>query len=133
MDAEAITALSHQLGYSISLSETTANIEKVVSSKDNCIYTALCDGNTAGWIHAFIAIRIETAPFVEIGGLVVDENYRGEGVGKALIAEVKNWCLEKNINTLRVRCNTKRLEAHKFYAALGFQQNKEQKVFELAL
>ncbi len=37
------------------------------------------DKNVIGWIHVFIAVRIESETFAEIGGLVVNENIRGYG------------------------------------------------------
>jgi GNAT superfamily N-acetyltransferase len=63
--------------------------------------------------------------------LVVDGNYRGKGVGRALINKVKEWSANKGIVKLRVRCNVKRTETHKFYKNLGFKETKEQKIFEL--
>ncbi len=47
---------------------------------DNCAFVAIIEGKIIGWIHAFKALRIETKPFIEIGGLVVDEIYREKKV-----------------------------------------------------
>jgi GNAT superfamily N-acetyltransferase len=62
--------------------------------------------------------------------LVIDENYRKQGIGKLLVNKAREWAKEKHIDKLRVRCNRKRTEAHLFYIALGFVEIKEQKVFE---
>ena len=132
-DAESIAILSAQLGYNISLQETISNMNQVMGSTDNCAFVAIMEGKIIGWIHAFKSIRIETKPFIEIGGLVVDENYREKGVGKALVNIVKDWCSSQNNNSLRVRCNTKRLETHKFYSKLGFRETKEQKIFQVEI
>ena len=40
-----------------------------------------------GWRCA--GIMIEVMPHCEINGLVVDEQYRGKGVGKLLIEKIK--------------------------------------------
>jgi GNAT superfamily N-acetyltransferase len=64
---------------------------------------------------------------------VVDENFRRLGIGAMLINVAKAWAKEKNLPLLRLRCNTIRLEAHVFYAMLGFTEKKQQKVFELLL
>ena len=130
-DAAPISMLSAQLGYTISLPETISNINQLLGSMDNCAFVAIMEGRIIGWIHAFKSLRIETNPFIEIGGLVVDEEYRGKGVGKILINTITEWCLNRNVNSLRVRCNTKRLETHKFYSKLGFRETKEQKIFQL--
>jgi N-acetylglutamate synthase-like GNAT family acetyltransferase len=128
-DAPAVSSLSQQLGYQLSPSETAGQIKEVMASSDNCAFVALSDEKIIGWIHGFKAVRMETKSFVEIGCLVVDENYRGKGMGKKLIDRIKHWCVEQDVRSLRVRCNTKRAEAHQFYLTLGFSEMKEQKIF----
>jgi GNAT superfamily N-acetyltransferase len=129
-DAPEVASLSQQLGYNLSPSETRKQILEIRNSHDNCAFVAVIDETVIGWVHAFKTIRIETTSFVEIGGLVVDENYRGKGVGKTLVNMVREWCVEQKITSLRVRCNIKRPEAHKFYLTIGFKESKEQKVFQ---
>jgi len=132
-DAQAVNQLSQQLGYSISLTGTVVNIRQLLSSKEHCCFVAVHDLTVIGWVHGFIAYRIESNPFAEIGGLVVDENFRGKGIGKTLADRVKEWSLEQGIAALRLRCNVKRKEAHVFYNKVGFEVTKEQKVFEMPL
>ncbi|HTA28126.1 MAG TPA: GNAT family N-acetyltransferase [Bacteroidia bacterium] len=132
-DAASINMLSTQLGYPISLQETISNMNQVMGSTDNCAFVAIMEGKIIGWIHAFKSIRIETKPFIEIGGLVVDENYREKGIGKALVYTVIEWSKSQKNTSLRVRCNTKRLETHKFYSKLGFRETKEQKIFQVEI
>lgn len=129
-DAETVSRLSHQLGYYFSPPETSDQIEEIITSEDNCAFVAVCNYKVIGWIHAFKTIRLETKTFIEIGGLVVDEDNRGKGVGKMLVNKVKEWCIAQGINSLKVRSNIKRTEAHKFYLKLGFSESKKQKVFE---
>lgn len=83
-----------------------------------------------GWVHGFYSLRVESDPFIEIGGLVVDENHRQKGIGVQLVEKVNTWASTKGCNKLRVRCNTIRLESHEFYNLIGFTLNKEQKVFD---
>ncbi len=132
-DAETITTLSYQLGYEISMEQTRFNIQQILKSKDNCAFVAIADEKVIGWIHAFKTMRIESPPFIEIAGLVVDIDYHGNGVGKTLVRKISDWSYAANNSTLRVRCNIKRLEAHKFYTSIGFKQIKEQKVFAMEL
>ena len=129
-DAEAVTRLSNQLGYSISIEATLVNIKTLLSLSDNYCLVAIDDSIVVGWVHAFLAHRIESNSFVEIGGLVMDENYRGKGIGRQLIQGIEDWALTKDVPTLRVRSNTKRAAAHRFYAQLQFVVNKQQLVFE---
>ena len=132
-DAKPIAALSKQLGYSLGTEETAENIREVIADKDHAAFIAMIDNQVAGWIHIFKAMRLESKPFTEIGGLVVDENNRGQGIGKLLVEKAREWAKEKHIAKLRVRCNKKRAEAHQFYQAIGFIESKEQKVFETTI
>ncbi|MDO6389969.1 GNAT family N-acetyltransferase [Pontibacter sp. BT731] len=132
-DAAAIARLSGQLGYSSSVADTAQRLKAVVASKDHCGYAAILDEQLVGWIHGCYTLRLESDAFVEIGGLVVDEHYRGKGIGKALIDEVKRWAREKGVSRIRVRCHRKRTDTHTFYRHIGFVETKEQKVFDTSL
>jgi GNAT superfamily N-acetyltransferase len=128
-----VQRLSGQLGYPLSVNEIEDNITEVISNKDHIAFVVLNNEKVIAWIHAFRAIFLESKPFVEIGGLIVDENYRGKGIGKQLIKRIKEWSLEKGIGSIRVRCNIRRKEAHQFYLNIGFDEIKEQKVFQMNL
>ncbi|KIO78796.1 GCN5 family acetyltransferase [Pedobacter lusitanus] len=130
-DAEAVTRLSDQLGYPATKAETELRVNSLLLHPDHCIIVAVIGETITGWIHAFYTIRLEADPFVEIGGLVVDENYRNQQIGEKLVEQVKEWALNKDVKKLRVRCQTKRTASHHFYQKTGFIQTKEQKVFDL--
>jgi GNAT superfamily N-acetyltransferase len=132
-DATAITRLSHQLGYTITVSETSQNISAILENKDHDAFVAVHENQPIGWIGVFYAIQLESPPWCEIRGLVVDEQHRGKGIGKMLIEKAKHWGKEKGNNKLRLRCNVKRKETHLFYQHLGFNEMKEQKVFEIKI
>lgn len=131
-DAAAVAALSGQLGYAMSADDTTRQIEEIIASPNDIAMVAVGNAQIVGWIHAFYTARIECPSYCEIGGLVVDEQYRGRGVGKRLIAAITDWYAEKS-TTLRVRSNVKRLDAHRFYLGAGFIEAKQQRVFEMRL
>jgi GNAT superfamily N-acetyltransferase len=102
-----------------------------LGTKGHNAFVAIFENNLIGWIGVAEALQIESAPFCEIRGLIVDERYRGRGIGKLLIEKVKQWSKETGNKTLRLRCNMTRKEAHLFYQHLGFKEIKEQKVFEM--
>jgi GNAT superfamily N-acetyltransferase len=130
-DAETVNALSIQLGYAMPIEQTLANIRSVVRTKGHNAFVAVHEGKIIGWIGVAEALQIESAPFCEIKGLIVDERYRGHGIGKLLIEKVKQWSRETGNKTLRLRTNMIRKEAHLFYQRLGFKETKQQKVFEM--
>jgi GNAT superfamily N-acetyltransferase len=130
-DTESVATLSTQLGYESDIKQTSARIKRINNSNENCAFVALIDGKVVGWIHGFYTLRIESDPFIEIGGLIVDENYRNLKIGKQLIENVNIWAKAHQVKKLKVRCNTKRTESHRFYERLGFKENKRQIAFEM--
>ena len=129
-EAEAIAALSHQLGYPATPEEVLRRISAVLQHPDHCAFVAVVDDQVAGWIHGFHTINLESDPFVAIAGLVVDEKNRRTGIGKALIDKVIEWSASVECGRVRVRCNARRRDSHLFYQALGFMEVKEQKIFD---
>jgi GNAT superfamily N-acetyltransferase len=130
-DAAAITDLSRQLGYPLSQEQILQNLETVLASNDHDAFVAVYENRVIGWIGVARTIMIEMTPYCEINGLVVDDRFRGKGVGKLLIEKAKQWGKEKGNDKIRVRCNVKRKETHLFYQHLGFKETKEQKNFEI--
>lgn len=62
----------------------------------------------------------------EIGGLVVDDNYRRMGIGKRLMESIENWAAEKECDKVSLRSGSSRKEAHQFYKDIGFDLIKTQ-------
>jgi GNAT superfamily N-acetyltransferase len=131
--AQDVCKLSGQLGYPLSNDQIEKNINEIIASENHAAFVAFYNQKIVGWVYAFRAILIETKPFIEIGGLIVDENFRNAGIGKKLIEKIKDWALENAINEVRVRSNILRNAAHKFYLNNGFTEIKQQKVFRIVL
>ena len=81
----------------------------------------------------FARMVTDAATFAFLADVFVDEKYRGKGIGKKLIQHAIDWSLKQKIFKLRVRTQTKRLDALQFYRSLKFEEVKEQKVFQLEL
>jgi GNAT superfamily N-acetyltransferase len=131
--AQDVCRLSDQLGYPLSNAQIESNINEITTCENYAAFVALYNQQIVGWIYAFRALLIESKPFIEIGGLIVDENFRNKGIGKKLVEKIKVWALENAINEVRVRSNVLRNEAHKFYLNNGFTEMKQQKVFQIVL
>lgn len=76
---------------------------------------------------------IESPPFVEICGLVVDGQYRGEGIGRQLVETCERWAAQIGVNKSRVHTNQTREDAVCFYTRIGFSQKKAQFVLDKEL
>lgn len=130
-DVANITELNQELGYKTSRSIVESQINTILSDENHHVLVAVHDDQVIGYIHGFISIRLTAEPFLEIGGLVVKENYRKQGIGRKLVVRLEQHIQE--VEKVRVRCNLKRKSAHDFYLALNYQELKEQKIFEKTL
>lgn len=126
-DAKQINGLSMHLGYGqIEMTSTQQQLTTLLESDREAVYVAEQQEQLIGWIHCFKALRLASASFYEIGGLVVCPTQRQQGIGRQLV----EYAIRQHIGTWRVRCNSKRHESHLFYQALGFSQSKSQHIFE---
>lgn len=130
-DAPALAELAGQLGYPSAAAEVSVRLAKTLAAPEHVVWVACrTDDEIVGWVHAFAALRIEAAPFAELGGLVVAQPQRGKGIGKQLLAAAERWASAQGFVKLRVRTRSGRTGAHQFYERLGFVLAKEQHVFD---
>ena len=131
-DVPAIAALCEELGYPSSALDVETRLIEIMKSADHAVFVAV-DRAVVGWIHVFLALRMESDPFAEIGGLVISNNYRGRGAGRKLVLQCEEWTRSKQMSSLRVRSRLSRNDAHAFYLRLGFSEKKTQAVFDKTL
>ena len=130
-DAAAMAELSGQLGYPSTEQDLMSRLASVLQRDDHLVLVAERGGRVVGWLHAFVALRIESPAFAEIGGLVVAQSEKGRGLGQQLVQAAATWARKKGLQHLRVRSNVVRKETHAFYLHLGFAQSKAQMVFSM--
>jgi GNAT superfamily N-acetyltransferase len=132
-DAEAAAELSIQLGYPSSPGDLRKRIEELSHTTDRVAFAAVVDGQMVGWIDAAMERHLQYAASAVIGGIVVREEMRGQGVGRRLCVEVEEWARSKSVPLVRVRSQIKREDAHRFYLRDGYQKVKTSLVFEKVL
>jgi GNAT superfamily N-acetyltransferase len=129
-DAAELARLTTHLGYPASELVIRARLMRMIDSSNDCVVVAEdSNGKLAGWIHGFLSQLLESDYRVEIGGLVVDETRRRNGIGRRLVHAVNDWAVERGATELSVRCREERAESHQFYESLLFQYTKTQRVF----
>ncbi len=133
-DADAAARLATQLGYPSTAAEIERRFHLVEDDPDHGLFVAeTADGQVAGWVHVHGRRLLEAEPFAEIGGLVVDEAYRGQGTGRALMAAAERWAAAHGYAEVCVRSNVVREAAHRFYKRLGYRVVKSQHTFRKAV
>jgi GNAT superfamily N-acetyltransferase len=105
----------------------------VLHDPKHLILAAVSGGRVVGWAHAYVCYLLESDMYVELGGLVVDESHRGQGVGTNLLEKVEGWARQMGARAVSLRSNIIRHEAHKFYASRGYAQIKTQHAFRKRL
>jgi GNAT superfamily N-acetyltransferase len=133
-DSAALAELTAQLGYPTSREIIRKRLGFVLGLPDHAVFVAAGeDGRLVGWAHVFVAVRVESDLFAELGGLVVADSARRQGIGKALVAKSAEWGRKQGLTRLRVRCRSGRTDAHAFYRQLGFELTKEQHIYDKGL
>ena len=77
-DLKELTNLCAELGYPANLAQLDHSLKKLFQSESNFVYVAIKNTKVVGWIHVFGALRLESDPFAEIGGLVVSSEHRNK-------------------------------------------------------
>lgn len=139
-DIPDITRLNAQLGYPEPEPVVARRFRRILRDRRNHrVFVAVAGTASSasahsrsaviGWIHIFIDKLLTVGPRAEIGGLVVDEKWRGRGVGVALLQRSEHWVRERGITPMVIRTNVVRTVAHSFYEKCGYQLLKQSKVY----
>lgn len=129
-DAEEIYLLNKNgLSYDYPIEKTKQKLSIIKSLSTNKIFVATIDNQVVGYIHASEYECSYSDSLKNILALVVNENYRKQGVGKKLMLAVENWAVNTNSIGVRLVSGFNREIAHKFYQQCGYTLRKEQKNF----
>lgn len=121
-DAEAIAALIGLLGHKASSAEIGARLRKLplaqlVATVDRMV-VGLCGLAVQDQIH-----RSKSVGRITI--LIVNEDARGQGIGRMLVEEAESRLKALGCGMLEITSNNKLIDAHHFYAHLGFDQTSK--------
>ncbi len=130
-DADNIAVLCGQLGYPSSAASVRRRLHSLAGNRGHAVWVAEPErsGPVVGWIHVFVKQLLESDREAEIGGLAVDEAFRGRGAGKALVERAERWARAKGLKSVYLRSNIVRKGAHRFYRRLGYEVIKTQHAF----
>jgi GNAT superfamily N-acetyltransferase len=132
-DASQVAELSSQLGYPVTAYEIRERIERIGEKPGNTCFVALDEHRVVGWVHAHEIDRLETPPYAEIGGLVVDEKSRQKGVGKLLMSAAEEWAVANGYPCIKLSSGLHRSDAHIFYERIGYRNIRTSYRFEKQL
>ena len=121
-DAEAIASLLGQLGYPAGPGSVGSRLERLVIVGDRVVVAEL-DERVVGLAHLHVSPTIEhERPAAKLGALVVDESYRGEGIGRALVEAMEAEARARGCGIFFLTTAERRDDAHVFYESLGLER-----------
>lgn len=130
-DAQAIQKLNAtSLGYDLSLSETKAQVHKVLQNPRYKVIIAQCEGRVIGYIHAESYECLYAKSLKNILSLTVDNDYKRRGIGRKLLLLIEEWAKEEGASGVCLDSRVERSEAHIFYQTCGYQKTKIQQKFK---
>jgi GNAT superfamily N-acetyltransferase len=132
-DAEAIARLSGQLGYPASAADIERRLRAIATDAAAVLVAESSPGRVVGWVHVRVLPLLTRDRGAEIGGLVVDEGHRGSGIGRQLLTAAERWARGQKAESLRLRSNIVRDDAHTFYRRCGFAASKTSLLFTKTL
>ncbi|MHC5229572.1 GNAT family N-acetyltransferase [Enterococcus sp. LJL99] len=121
-----------QLGYDVPLSVTENQLIKLLNDTDHHFFLGFEDQETKeilGYVHAEVYETIYSKTFFNILALAVSKENVGQGIGKKLMSVLETETRTRGYDGIRLNSGIKRIHAHKFYEAIGFISDKDQKRF----
>jgi GNAT superfamily N-acetyltransferase len=118
-----ILNLGEQLGYPNRLEDLKTRYFEILNLPDFALFVAR---SAAGKVVGYIQINRESAtllagPRAEVAALIIDRAERGQGIGAALLKSAEDWAKTQELPLIRIRSNTKREGAHRFYQRNGYE------------
>jgi GNAT superfamily N-acetyltransferase len=124
-DAAEVARLTTQLGYPATAEESERRMTRLLDDPEQALLVAQdAAGAVVGWVHVRILRLLDLEATAQVAGIVVDERWRGAGVGQALIAKAERWAVAQGCEEALLYSNAVREDAHRFYERLGYQRAK---------
>ncbi|MDR2600529.1 MAG: GNAT family N-acetyltransferase [Oscillospiraceae bacterium] len=115
------------LGYDYPMEKTKKRVASILLNTNAKLLVAEVDGNVVGYAHAVDYDCSYSDSLKNLLAIAVDEEYKGKGVGRALITAVEKWALSSGSVGVRLVSSMYRTGSHKFYEKCGYSVRKDQK------
>ena len=117
-DMPTARGLLRQLGYEVGIEELAARLARILDAGDHHVTVAEHDGCVAGLLHAFARPALEKPYEAVVQVLVVDQTWRGQGIGQALMHDAEAWAAARGLASVALHTRS----AQVFYTRLGYRQ-----------
>jgi GNAT superfamily N-acetyltransferase len=122
-DAADLARLVSQLGYPSTEQDMAERLGALAGQPEYVLFVAEASGRIVGLVGAFLGYALEfNGPWGRLMGLVVDEPFRGRGIGRRLMERIEAWLRDHGATRLTLTSGKQRTEAHRFYRRLGYEE-----------
>jgi GNAT superfamily N-acetyltransferase len=99
--------------------------KEVLGDERQHILLAEKNGQVVGALNLVVVPNLghQGQPWAAVTNVVVDAKYRGQGIGKQLLAKAGDIAREQRCYKIVLSSNIARKDAHDFYRHLGWQQS----------
>ena len=128
-DIKELAELYKQFWNEESITEKMREKFTDLKTNDNYIYlSAFIQGNLVGSILGIVCESLygECEPFLVIEDFIVDENYRQQGIGSALIEELEERAKKQGCTHIILVTEKERKGAIRFYETAGYKKGQHQ-------
>jgi ribosomal protein S18 acetylase RimI-like enzyme len=112
-----------RLGEPVDIEEETESFSKALDDENSVILVAESSGAVAGFIMGVIEDYEDDmldSPYMTVQYICVDDRFRKQGVGKALMAEIEKSAIEKGIGNMDLLVWDTNTPARALFAKSGF-------------
>ena len=128
-DLDEIYNLNLQLDFSFPKEKLKERVDYLINNFETKIFVAEHNSKVIAYIHGSESDRIYDDRLFFIHTLVVNEEYRGIGIGNKLITKIEAWVSANNYLGIGLWSRLDRIGAHKFYEKHGYLNERTQKYF----
>lgn len=120
-DAEAMARLCTQLGYPSQAPLMPARLARLSADPNARAFVIADDTDVIGLVTIHLRDTLNhEAPIAQLTLLVVDENARARGSGRALVRVAEQWARSRGAKRITVTTALDRDGAHAFYEKVGY-------------
>jgi GNAT superfamily N-acetyltransferase len=120
-DVSRLVVLLGQLGYPTTEAAVHERLDYWLDDPSSWLIGADDDGDLIGVAALHVSPMLEvTGKLGRLGALVVDERYRGRGVGRSLVTSAEEQARAAGCRGIEVNSSRHRTRTHEFYQQLGY-------------
>ena len=125
-DVAPIETLLTQLGYRSVGGGLDGRIKGLLADPRAGVLLAADGDLVLGLVTTYrVPVAHEAGTWCRLTALVVDESYRGSGVGHALVAAAEATARSMGCSRIEATSGIERTDAHRFYERLGYSRDAE--------